>query len=103
MTQCISKSVLVAEIERRIKNLQDCKADTTEGYAGEISGLKRLLSFLDTLEVKEVDLEAELNTWRHNHFNGKRDIEASGEYLERITQLDLAKHFYELGLKAKGE
>ena len=50
----IDKSALVAEIERRIKGLKDCHADTVAGYAGEISGLERLLSFLDTLEVKEV-------------------------------------------------
>jgi hypothetical protein len=55
--------------------------------------------------VKEVDLETELNIWRHNHFHGRRDKEASGEYLERVSQLDLAKHFFELGIKAaqKGE
>jgi hypothetical protein len=64
-----------------------------------------LLVALDTLEVKEVDLETELNIWRHNHFHGRRDKEASGEYLERVSQLDLAKHFFELGIKAaqKGE
>ena len=56
---------------------------------------------IDTFEVKEVDLEKELNDWRHNHFHGRRDKEASGEYLERVTQLGLAKHFFELGLKAQ--
>jgi len=50
------------------------------------------------VEVKDVDLEKELNVWRHNHFQGKRDKDASGEYLERVSQLDLAKHFFELGL-----
>lgn len=48
----IDKAEVVAEIERRIKGLKDCHADTVAGYAGEISGLERLLSFLDTLEVK---------------------------------------------------
>ena len=57
MAQYIDKSALVAEIERRINGLKDCHADTIEGYAGEISGLERLLSFINTLEVKEVDLE----------------------------------------------
>lgn len=27
--------------------------------------------------------------WRHNHFKGKRDIDASGEYLERESQEDI--------------
>lgn len=56
---------------------------------------------IDTFEVKEVDLEKELNDWRHNHFHGRRDKEASGEYLERVTQLEIARHFFELGLKAQ--
>lgn len=55
MAQYIDKSALAAEIKKRIKGLKDCHADTVEGYAGEISGLKRLLSFLDTLEAKEVE------------------------------------------------
>ena len=102
----ISLDALVAEIERRrdlhykyyMKNgagsIAECKYDED----------KDILSFLNTLEVKDVDLEAELNKWRHNHFHGRRDKDASGEYLERISQLELAKHFFELGIKAqKGE
>lgn len=104
MKRLIDKSDLIAEIEKRIKGLKDCHADTVAGYAGEISGLERLLSFINTLEVKDVDLEAELNTWRHNHFHGQRDDKgANGEYLTRYSQLEIAEHFYELGLKTKGE
>lgn len=68
-----------------------------------IRNAKKNMNFLDTLEVKEVDLETELNIWRHNHFHGRRDKEASGEYLKRNSQLDLAKYFFELGLKVKKE
>lgn len=64
-----------------------------------IAAAKRHLK--DSLEVKEVDLEKECDNWRHNHFHGRRDKEAIGEFLERSSQLDLAKHFFELGLKAK--
>ena len=54
--------------------------------------------------IKDVDLEKECDNWRHNHFHGRRDKAASGEYLERNSQLDLARHFFELGLRAqKGE
>jgi len=53
--------------------------------------------------IKEVDLEGELNNWRHEHFHGKRDQNAASEYLKRNNQLDIAKYFFELGLKAKGE
>lgn len=65
MKQYIDKDALLAEIKRRLKALNACHADRVAGYAGEISGLKRLLSFLDTLEVKEV------NTW---HLQEKENI-----------------------------
>lgn len=54
-------------------------------------------------EQPEVDLEKETDQWRHKHFKGKRDGHYSGEYLERESQLDLARHFYELGLNARKE
>ena len=98
MEKYISKAAVVAEIERRIKIHHDY------GHYNAEQEFTKVLSFLDTIEVKDVDLEKELDTWRHNHFHGRRDKEASGEYLERVSQLDLAKHFFELGLKAqKGE
>lgn len=58
MAHLIDKDRVVAEIEERIKRLKDCHADTIEGYAGEISGLRRLLSIIDTLEVKRVNLDS---------------------------------------------
>ena len=106
MAKYIDKSILVAEIYRRIKAIPKDETDKRlkAVYGNEGFVLMDLLDFLDTLEVREVDLEAELNTWRHNHFHGRRDKKASGEYLERVSQLGLAKHFFELGLKAqKGE
>ena len=48
MNQYISKSALVAEIE---KNLNSCKTYSTEYVNGKKYALKSLLSFLDTLEV----------------------------------------------------
>lgn len=98
MKQLIDKSTLVAEIERRIKGLQDCHADTVEGYAGEISGLKRLLSLLDTLEVKDVDLEKEFESFLDN-IEGVPRMWHSDEQIE--WGKDIAKHFFELGLKAQ--
>ena len=47
MAQYIDKSALVAEIERRIK----------EHHSGYLVCLKDILSFIDTLEVKEVQEE----------------------------------------------
>lgn len=54
-------------------------------------------------EHQEVDLEKELDQWRHEHFAGKRDGHYSGEYLERSSQLDIAHHFFNLGLNARKE
>lgn len=95
MAKYIDKAAVVAEIKRRLKGLDDCHADRIAGYAGEISGLKRLLSFIDALEVKEVDLEKEINTWFDYGFPN------DDELLDYIKET--AKHFFELGLKAKGE
>lgn len=63
MAQYIDKSALVAEIERRIEeitqtiSLGDKKIQKSGG--NRRAELVRFLSFLDTLEVKEVDLERE--------------------------------------------
>ena len=59
MIQYISKSAVVAEIKRRIKyyeNIQMIKPV----YESNIEDLNELLSFLNTLEVKEVDLDGEI-------------------------------------------
>jgi len=63
--------------------------------------LARDIRYKENFETKKVDLECELNNWRHEHFHGKRDRDAAGEYLERNSQLDIAKYFYRLGLKEK--
>jgi hypothetical protein len=67
MEQYIPKSALVAEIERlrdgaliRQKNLESIGQETVlnDMLASE---LNRILSFINTLEVKEVDLEKEIS------------------------------------------
>lgn len=70
--------------------------------------LLTVAEFIDSLqeepvELKDVDFEKELEQWRHEHFSGKRDGHYSGEYLERSSQLDLARHFYNLRLNARKE
>lgn len=102
----IDKDALVAEIERRKNKLINTMinffyASNYNEWESVLNEYKSLISFINTLETKEVDLEEEIKSWRHNHFHGKRDKEASGEYLERVSQLDLAKYFFKLGLKAK--
>ena len=62
MEQYISKSALVAEIERRISNLDKLgnrlyiETNFPEQYR-LIHGYESLLSFLDTIEVKEIGVD----------------------------------------------
>ena len=90
MEQYISKSAIKAEIERRIKSLNK---DRDFNYL-QIKELEALLSFLDTLEVKGVDLEKEAE-----------NFVKTGEFAKNESPvLTIARHFFELGLKTqKGE
>lgn len=96
--------IIRTEIENRIDRCNtkkwSCPANTqVEAICdNKIYAYKEILSFIYTTEVKNVDLEKELDTWRHNHFHGRRDKDANGEYLERSSQLDIAEYFFNLGL-----
>lgn len=99
MTQYISKDALVAEIEKRLKFQQTCikTGYRLTGKAEEeiILEYNQLLSFLDTLEVKEVDLDKEIEL-----------VKGDYEQVDVAWNNDfdfIAKHFFELGLKLKGE
>jgi hypothetical protein len=90
MGKYIDKDALVAEIE---KELNATKKYSTEYVNGKKYALKKILSFLDTLEEKEVDLDFETELYKR-----------FGQVKDFILCMRIAKHFYELGLKAqKGE
>lgn len=112
----IDKDVLVAEIERRINAYQKIfdKADNKIARLstdGRIAGLKSLLDFIDTVEVKEVDLEKESeliangimisvqsNKYGTNTYNTERN-DFNHYHLKMAARKGI-----ELGLKAqKGE
>ena len=92
----IDKDALVAEIERykhkaderlKIKGRtlsEDCKDSALQNLCGN------LLHFINTFEVKEVDLEKEID----------KEIETRwrGEYLFTSKFRESAKHFFQLGL-----
>ncbi len=93
----IDKDDIVAEIKKRIRAIPKDETDKTTKivYGNEVYILTELLSFLNTLKVKEVNLEEEVDKWYNN--------KASKEF-ENILYGDIekfAKYFYELGLKAK--
>ena len=57
--ELIDKTTIVKEIEKRIKETESMKSKFDQFWAGQISAFKGILKILDTLEVKEVDLESE--------------------------------------------
>lgn len=99
MKQYIDKAAVVAEIERRVEAIR--KAFNEPGilsgvdrtYAcAQYEAFKSLLSFLDTLEVKKVDLEKEVN----QYFEKTWPFEETDEDI-----IAFAEYFFELGLKIK--
>lgn len=96
MKQYIDKAALVAEIERRISVLKANESVISMLAGGMfVNEFKDLLSFLDTLEVKEVDLEKEVDKW----YNNKAPKEFENVLYSDIEKF--AKHFFELGIKAQ--
>ena len=100
MTQYIDKDDLVAEIER-------IEYETNyEPFTDEVLGkrfvCKSLLSFIDTLEVKEVDLEKEMVVYHNENFSQCNDgTLLSCETGTELTWYDyeyIARHFFELGM-----
>lgn len=87
----IDKDLLIKEIKERIKKITDMP-HLNFTLIGCRSGYKEILSFLDSLEVKEVDLEKEIEM-----------IKGDYEQVDVAWNNDfdfIAKHFFELGLKA---
>lgn len=109
MAQLIDKDALVAEIESLISNgqvkLQESQeSNDDESYVAwseHIATCIKVLSFLDTLKVKEVDLEQEIQ----QHINDCLDIKFPTTNIELIKKdvAYTARKFFELGLKAQKE
>lgn len=103
MTQYIDKDNVVAEIEKKIKSINSCPFRTAELGSekldeGQLNAYNEIISYLDTLEVKEVNLNEELDEWMkcgpHTSYPWCTIPDAI-----KIT----AEHFYELGLNARKE
>ncbi|MBR3675410.1 MAG: hypothetical protein IKN69_04635 [Bacilli bacterium] len=103
----IDKSAVVAEMEKKIRTEQGYSSGDAE--CGYRDCAREILSFLDTLEVKEVDYERELSKYVSNGIH-RFFPNVDDDYckMDSVTWQDYvietAKHFFELGLKAqKGE
>ena len=76
----IKKSTLVAEIEKKLTDILTCKKDASTpeeriALTNMLRLCKEILSFINTLEVKEVDLESEIERIRKYHFDYRGLIE----------------------------
>ena len=98
MTQYIDKDALVAELEKRIKETESMQPIFDQFWAGQISAFKGVLKILDTLEVKEVDFEKELDRIWFDNKLGDYFNNAAVDFARIRT---ICKHFFELGIKAQ--
>ena len=99
----IPLDAVIAEIMRRINCYKVEKSDENIGHrdklllCARIAQCEELASFLNSLKVKEVDLETEIERVRKHHYVND-DFDKVEIYGYTIT--NIAKHFFELGLKA---
>ena len=99
MKQYIDKDAVVAEME---KELNTTKKYSTEYVNGKKYALKKILSFIDTLEVKEAeeepvsnDLEREIKHYVYDPYFDLNGVAVKGatDYLTVEDVADIAKHF----------
>jgi len=91
----IDKDVLVAEIEK-LKKSHDNWSCMGKRFHQEH---ENLLSFIDTIEVKDVDLDKEIDDIFQKYKNGYNGL----LICKKSDFSVIAKHFFELGLKAQKE
>ena len=89
MVYLIDKDTLVAEIEKRQRMLD---LDNPFGSGGLVE-LQVLKDKLDTLEVKEVDLEKYYHDFLQKEWFGNSHVRTVSEMMAFT-----AKHFFELGI-----
>ena len=77
MTQYINKSTIVSEIERRLEALANTSTGDNREFAAIIGAqhyeLINLVQYINTLEVKEVDLNDEYIEEIYSHIDGIKD------------------------------
>lgn len=103
----IDKDAVMAEIERKCNN--EVQWMQRQGYTDYNMGLRDayvdILSYIESLEVKEVDLDNEKDAYICNHFSEGSDggmISDAYREIGGVTYFDLsniAEYFFELGLK----
>lgn len=99
----INKDALVAEIRSRLHPVVIPHGTNYDDWdSGADSERLKILSFIDTLEVKEVDLEKEIQAFALLELEPLKIYDANVGISITMHQLyQCAKHFFELGLKAR--
>lgn len=94
----IDKDAVVIKIDEKIKEITPylgaCGSQIAAEASNKIAAFVFVKDMLNNFEVKEVDLEKELNDYGYHY-----------DYVslaDRKELVDFAKHFFELGLKARG-
>ena len=91
MGKYIDKDALAAEI-KRLEN-DEFLCDSYDMATGFQSALQMVQEFISTLDVKEVDLEKEIN-----RFTMSKELYEADSVIKAV-----AEHFFELGLKTQKE
>jgi hypothetical protein len=96
----IDKDKIAAEIEKEVKNIYAGREYVGIHYDEEcmVRGLQKAEDIIDTLEVKEVDLEKEIKEeyLKRRCYGGKDNILV---VLNEPQFNKIAKHFFELGVQ----
>ena len=96
MKHLIDKDKIVAEIERKIKTYKECIPDlkNLEYYqGGKIDALYDIISFINALEVKEVDLDNDLIKEVYSYLNDIKetaDRVTSGNFMHHMAAIKCA-------------
>ena len=97
--ELIDKDVIVSEIERRKEEYEEYYQKYGCPYDSVVRDeMEKILSFIDTLEVKKVDLD----TVMEEEYDKYRCYNSNGSMLVTLNKLQfnsIAKHFFELGLE----
>ena len=97
MSRLIDKDVLVKWIRSRLHpTVVPYGTNYDDWDKGADNERLNILSFIDTLEVKDIDLDKEIDSVEDSYHGF--------ESLSRADVIDIAKYFFELGFKTqKGE
>ena len=85
--------------------LKDCYKDELENTSSPVvyTRMEMLLSFINTLEVKEVDLEKEIGFFTTRRLLKKRNHSTGVFHLMQNDVDNIAKYFFELGMSANNK